>query len=125
MVVEMNYVEDPNLPQYEDTFFVSTEDASAISAAFMAGEPVIIKFNDNESYGNTSWHYDVTTPIYSSLVQYAPERVNPYTQETIPESFAIAQQSMSSTSDHHTRDGNLQVAVVDGNGKLKVSIYYD
>lgn len=91
----------------------------------MAGEPVIIKFNDNESNGNTSWEYGVTTPIYSALVQYAPERTNPYTQETIPESFTIAQQSMSSTSDYHTRDGTLQTAVIDGNGKLKVSIYYD
>ena len=125
MVVEMNYVEDPNLPQYDDVFFVSEVDASVISSAFMAGEPVIIKFNDNESYGNTSWHYDVTTPIYSALVQYAPERVNPYTQETIPESFTIAGHEMSHTADYHTHDSNMQTAVVDGNGKLKISIYYD
>lgn len=125
MIVEMNYVYDPNLPQYEDVFFVSTEDASAIAAAFMRGEQVVIKFNDNESNGSTSWEWGITTPIYSAMCQYAPERVNPYTQEPIPESFAIIGHDKSYTADSHTHDSNLQTAVVDENGKLKISIYYD
>ena len=125
MIVEMDYVNDPNLPQHEDAFFISREDASAISAAFMTGEQVIFKFNNNESNDTTPWTWGVTTPIYSVLGQYAPERFNPYTQEAIPESFAIIGHDRSYTADYHTKDSNLETALVDSNGKIKILIYYD
>ena len=105
--------------EYDQFFFETDAYATEIVAAFTSGKNVVIKLIDNPEMPDQARGLGVMVPSTLSLLSYAPERTNPYTQETIPESFAL----------FGDRDGydtsNLVTAYVGDNGKLRIPIYID
>lgn len=105
--------------EHDQFFFETDAYATEIAAAFTSGKRVIVKLIDNPEIPDGARSLGVAIPSTLSLLSYAPERVDPSTQDTIPESFALF-------GDYYGDDtGNLMAAYVGENGKLRIPIYID
>lgn len=104
----------------DDQYFFETDAyASEIVAAFTSGKNVVIKLIDNPEMPDQARALGALIPSTLSLLSYAPERTDPSTQKTVPESFALF-------GDYDGYDtSNLVTAYVGDNGKLRIPIYID
>ena len=105
--------------EHNQFFFETDAYATEIAAAFTSGKRVVIKLIDDPEMPDRARGLGVAIPSTLSLLSYAPERIHPSTQNIIPESFSL----FGDDGGHDT--GNLTIAYVGDNGKIRIPVYVD
>ena len=127
MIFEANYVYDSST---HTPYFETVDNASDISAAFTAGNNVIVKLNFNESENTSPGTWGIWGDQYIMMTAYMASHTNPYGSSgyaLVPEFFGFIELYGVPTHDN-PRPGAIDFIIganVTQNGKLQFEIYID